>query len=228
MHLLIFSGDPEFIAAFQSAAEAFKQSAIAIADPVELMAKVSSQPCGLAVVDLDPKSGGAGLLPQIRSLSANREIVVFAGATNETSESVIASGANVVMYKPIQLDMAKRHLRDALMIAEGDRRQFNRVPLSGLASLRSAADGEISGVVLNVGEGGVALKLQRAPMERGPVVCRFRLPDDSEDIVTTGKITWADPAGNVGVRFLEAGSKSHKRLSEWISLVEGVTTGAAI
>ncbi len=216
MRSLIYSASQDFVSAFVQASEGFALEYEVTRSSAELMQLCATKMYDLAVVDFDPVLGGIDLLPSIRRDSANREIVIFAGAENQTSESVIALGASVCMYKPISVDMARRHLRDAKMITDGERRQFNRVSVSSPVYVLSLADGKIEGTMINIGEGGVALKLLRSPRERSSVEVGFRLPGHGSEIRAVGKITWADPGGNVGIRFNQIEPACRKRLVEWI------------
>lgn len=227
MRSLIYSADQEFVSAFKQAAEGFNLEYDVTRSGAELMQLCAAQRYDLAVIDFDPVLGGIDLLPVLRRESANREIVIFAGALNQTSDSVIALGASVCMYKPIPVDMARRHLRDALMITDGERRQFNRVSLSSPVYVLSVSDGKIEGTMVNIGEGGVALKLLRTPKERAAVEVGFQLPGHGSEIRAVGKITWADPVGNVGVRFNQIEAGNRKLILDWIVASEKSFSQAA-
>ena len=227
MRSLIYSADSEFISAFKEAAATFHLEYEVTHGAAELIQLCAASPYDLIVVDFDPALGGIDLLPVVRRESANREVVIFAGAIHQTAESVIALGASVCMYKPIAVDMARRHLRDALMITDGERRQFARVAASSPVYLLSVADGKIEGTMLNIGEGGVAMKLLRSPKERSSVEVGITLPGRQSQIRAVGKITWADPAGNVGIRFNQIEPELRKELIDWIVASEKSYSQAA-
>lgn len=220
MRSVIYSADPQFVAAFHSASTEFKLQHQSVSTPAELMQLCTSQTLDLVVIDLDPAIHGAEMLPLVKRESANREIVIFAGRSSESPESVLALGASVAMAKPISLDLARRHLRDALLITDGERRNYNRVSASGAMHVQSESDGRIDGELVNIGEGGLALKLTRMPRERATVEVVFKLPGEPAEIQAPGKISWADPAGNVGIRFVAMDPNSRYRLSDWIANAE--------
>ena len=220
MRSVIYSADPQFVAAFHNASSEFKLQHQHVTTSVDLIQLCSTQTLDLIVIDLDPAINGIEMLPLVKRESANREVVIFAGRNSETAESVLALGASVAMAKPISMDLARRHLRDALLITDGERRNYNRVSASGAMHMQSESDGRIDGELINVGEGGLALKLKRTPKERATVEVVFKLPGETDEIRAPGKISWADPVGNVGIRFVAMDPNSRYRLSDWIANAE--------
>lgn len=224
MRSVIYSADPQFVAAFHNASGEFKLQQQHVTTAGELMQLCTSQTLDLVVIDLDPAMHGADMLPLVKKESANRDVVIFAGRNNETAESVLALGASVAMAKPISVDLARRHLRDALLITDGERRNYNRVSASGAMHMQSESDGRIDGELINIGEGGLALKLTRTPRERANVEVVFTLPGEPGEIHAPGKISWADPVGNVGIRFIALDPPFRYRLSDWIANAEKAAT----
>lgn len=220
MRSVIYSADPDFVAAFHTASADFNLQQHHVTNPAELMQLCTAQKLDLIVIDLESVNSGLDMLPIVKKESANREVVIFAGSRNQSPESVLALGASVAMAKPVSLDLARRHLREALLITDGERRQYNRVTVSGPIQMQSVSDGRIEGELVNIGEGGLAFKLTRAPKERATVEVIFKLPGEPKEIHAPAKISWADPLGNVGVRFGPLDPTARYRLSDWIANAE--------
>lgn len=220
MRSVIYSADSQFVSAFQNACLGFDLQEQTAKTPAELMHLCTAQTLDLIIIDVDSAESGFQMIPLVKRESANREIVIFAAGTSKSPEAMIASGASLAMKKPVSIELARRHLRDALLITDGERRQFNRVPASGAMQMHSVSDGKIDGQLVNIGEGGLALKLSRVPKERAIVEVVFRLPGDPVEIHAPGKISWADAIGNVGVRFGALDPKSRYRLADWIANAE--------
>ncbi len=220
MRSVIYSADPDFVAAFHSACVGFDLQEYHARTPGELIQLCTTQMVELVVIDVDSATNGAEMLPIVKRESVNRELVIFAAGNERTPDSIISLGASVAMKKPVSIELARRHLRDALLITDGERRQFNRVAARGSMQMLSSSDGKIDGELVNIGEGGVALKLSRVPKERATVEVVFTLPGDTVEIHAAGKISWADPIGNVGVRFGALDPNFRYRLSDWIANAE--------
>jgi len=220
MRSIIYSADPEFVSAFQNASLSFNLRPECIQTPAELLHSCTSQTLDLVVIDLDSAEDAVEMLPLVKRESANRELVIFAASNRQSPEAMISMGASLAMAKPVSFELASRHLRDALLITDGERRQFNRVTVTGPMHLKTASDGKIEGQLLNIGEGGLALKLARVPKDRTTVEIVFKLPGDKTEFRAPGKITWADPRGNVGIRFGVLEAAARYRLSDWIANAE--------
>lgn len=227
MRCVIYSEDREFVSAFQSASSGVNLEATQVETTAELLQLCSSQTLDLVVVDADSAANAAEMIPIIKRESANREGVVFAASGKLPTESLVDLGASVAMKKPVSVEIARRHLRDVLLITDGERRQYFRVPLSGPIFLHSASDGSIDGQLVNIGEGGLALKLARTPKERATVEIVFRLPGENAEFRTPGKISWADPHGNVGIRFGALEPTARYRICDWIANAEKSSSASA-
>ena len=86
MRSVIYSADPQFVAAFHNASSEFSLQHQHVTAPADLMKLCSTQTLDLIVIDLDPAIKGAEMLPLVKSESANREVVIFAGRTSESPE----------------------------------------------------------------------------------------------------------------------------------------------
>lgn len=220
MRSVIYSADPQFVSAFQNACLGFDLQEQVANAPAELLHLCTAQTLDLIIIDVDSAESGIEMIPLVKRESANREIVIFAAGNSQLPEAMIATGASLAMKKPVSIELARRHLRDALLITDGERRQFNRVAASGAMQMHSVSDGKIEGELVNIGEGGISLRLSRVPTERAVVEVVFKLPGDTIEIHAPGKISWADAVGNVGVRFGALDPKSRYRLADWIANAE--------
>ena len=226
MRSVIYSADSQFVSAFQNACLGFDLQGQVAHIPAELMHVCATQALDLVVIDIDSAESGSEMISLVKRESANREIVIFAAGNSLSPEAIIALGASLAMKKPVSIELARRHLRDALLITSGERRLYARVAAAGAMHMQSPSDGKIEGELVNIGEGGVALRLSRVPKERATVEVVFKLPGDSVEIHAPGKISWADAVGNVGVRFGAMEPNSRYRLSDWIANAEKAALSA--
>lgn len=222
MRSVIYSADSEFVSAFHNASLRFSLGQERVQIPADLIRLCTSQTVDLLVMDLDSATNATDMLPIVKRESANREVVIFAASNQQRPEAMISMGASLAMTKPVSMESASRHLRDALLITNGERRQFNRVAVTGPMHMKTTADGKIEGQLVNIGEGGLALKLSRVPTDRATVEIAFTLPGEQVEFHAAGKITWADPVGNVGIRFGALEPATRYRLFDWIAKTENL------
>lgn len=220
MRSVIYSADPDFVSAFHNATLGFDLQQKHAQSAAELIHLCTSETFDLVVIDVDSPTNGHEMIPIVKRESANREVVIFAAGNEQLPDAMVNLGASLALRKPVSLELARRHLRDALLITDGERRLFNRVPVVGPIYMHSASDGKIDGELVNIGEGGLALKLSRVPKDRSTVEIVFKLPGESAEFHASGKITWADQGGNVGVRFATLEPTSRYRISDWIANAE--------
>src|SRR5437763_809978 len=71
-------------------------------------------------------------------------------------------------------------------------------------------------VVLNVSEGGIAVRLSEAAKVCQAVRARFNLPGIREAIDVQGQIAWADKHGRAGIRFMRVSSQLQSQLKQWL------------
>jgi hypothetical protein len=218
MRAVIYSVDQEFVSTFVSASTEIEFRHVR--SQAELLHECVAQTLELAIIDGDAGPASTETISTVRRQSANRECVIFAATGAQPTESLIAAGASVALKKPVSVEIARRHLRDVLLVTDGERRQYYRVPLTGPIHLHSVSDGKIDGELVNIGEGGLALKLARVPTERATVEVVFRLPGVRDEFRAPGKISWADRMGNVGIRFGAMEPNARYRLSDWIVAAE--------
>lgn len=76
---------------------------------------------------------------------------------------------------------------------------------------------QMSGKVLNVSAGGVALDGIREPFRLAQgFAISFALPGTNEMIEFKGQLVWAEPHGRAGVRFVDTPAALHDRLIQWL------------
>ena len=125
-------------------------------------------------------------------------------------------GARFVLYEPITLDRALQGLRAVRSLLYPQRRQQLRKPAYAPVCLRFVPGREIKAVVLNVSEGGIAVRLSEPATVREAVRARFNLPGIREPIDVQGQIAWVDKNGRAGIRFIHLSSQLHAQLKQWL------------
>src|SRR5579872_7001742 len=156
------------------------------------------------------------LLKDIRRQFENKTMIAaILGGDTSVSEA-FAMGAKFVLYEPITLDRALQGLRAVKSLMYPQRRQQLRKPAYAPVCLKFTPGREIKAVVLNVSEGGVAVRLSEPATVRQSVRARFTLPGIRNPIDVQGQIAWADKHGRAGIRFVHMSSELQAQLKQWL------------
>jgi len=171
------------------------------------------------VLDCDDVAGARELLDTIRRGRCNRMAAVLAVSNGaSTPASLFELGATFVVGKPVQRARLESHMAAALPMMLRENRRYFRFPCDLPVEI-SAAKWRITGRMLNVSEGGMAIRIM-VPAQV-TVQIRFDLPSTEHPLMeVTGEVVWTDGQGTAGVRFLHMPDLTRKRLQSWLSSLE--------
>ncbi|HTK95635.1 MAG TPA: PilZ domain-containing protein, partial [Terriglobales bacterium] len=169
-------------------------------------------------VDAGVESSGE-LLLDITQAPGGQRAVPFAILEGATSvKEAFSLGAGFILYKPLSIEKTKNSLRAAhgLMMRER-RRHFRHTLEDVIATLRFAGAPETNAEILDLSEGGMALRLLEYMERRGDLRASFRLPGHDQALEVEGEITWADDHGRIGVHFTAVPQPVRAALESWLS-----------
>jgi CheY-like chemotaxis protein len=171
------------------------------------------------VLDCDDVDGARDLLDAIRKGRCNRMAAVLAVSNGaSTSAALFERGATFVVSKPVQRARLESHLAAALPMMLRENRRYFRYPCDIPVEI-SSATWRIGGRVLNVSEGGMAVRIM-VPAQT-TVQVRFELPGTEHPrMEVTAEVVWTDGQGTAGVRFLHMPDLTRRRLQSWLSTLE--------
>ena len=174
------------------------------------------------IIDCDGVERGLDLLAQIRVSHSNKLSVVLAVVNGTTSVSMaVDAGANFVLGKPVEPKMLCSVLDSALPRMEREHRRYFRHKVDLPVELLCFSGENVTGKVMNVSEGGVAIThFVGLTAVEGVVTVRFRLPSaEPQTFQAKASVIWKD-ASAVGLHFLriEPGSRPH--FEAWLDSLE--------
>jgi len=103
---------------------------------------------------------------------------------------------------------------EALALVSPNRRRGHRQKLRNLAYVK--VDSNNGGILLDVGESGVAARIV-APLQNGqPVHLRVELPDPRLHFEAEGQVVRSEHAGPTGIELLEMPARSRRLLKDWL------------
>ncbi len=170
------------------------------------------------IVDCDQMDTTGELLRTVRESEANRDSIALGIIANDDGISnAFACGANLVIRKPVDSEEAGRILRTARALVTRMRRRFLRHVLHTLTYVR--IDGvHDTPMLLDIGEGGMAIQTLDALEEHRAFALRFVLPGDPEEFEAVAAAVWNDASGRVGLRFLGMPAAARRRLKDWLEV----------
>jgi FixJ family two-component response regulator len=169
------------------------------------------------IVDTDNAEGAALVLQTVRSLKVNKVRLVIALATAQTAGHLgFGAGAHLLIYKPVSVDrmgLAIRAVRN--LIARERRRSKVRVPLNVAATL--SRDGRtVAVLVVDLSEGGAAIRCNEPIPSSGIFTLQCRLPDTTQAFLAPAEVVWQADTGQSGIRFLNLSADSRRVLTNWL------------
>jgi CheY-like chemotaxis protein len=168
------------------------------------------------VVDCDDLQGGKQVLSQLRNSPSSKRAMAFAIINGGTTvREAFDMGANFVLDKPLTADRFNRTLRAAQGLMKREQRRYFRNVLESEATVSLGDGKELRGRILNLSEGGMALKLPMQLQSSTALRVRFFLPGGLR-IEAKAEITWLKENQAVGLRFAHMDAKMQRNLEQWL------------
>jgi CheY-like chemotaxis protein len=173
------------------------------------------------VIDCDGVERSLDLLAQIRASRSNKLSVVLAVVNGTTSVgTAVDAGANFVLSKPVEPKMLRSILDSALPRMEREHRRYFRHKVDLPVDLLCFSGEIVTGKMINVSEGGVALTHFGLAAVEGIVTVRFGLPSAvPQPFQAKAAVVWND-ASTMGLRFLRIESGCRPYFEAWLDSLE--------
>ena len=168
------------------------------------------------MVDCDDLASATEVLKAARTAPSNRRALTLT-LMKGSDPSAAGLGATFQLEKPLVAERAMRVLRAAYGMMLQERRRYQRLPSNQVVHLSYDSVLNQKAVMLNLSQGGVALRGVSGLPARHPVLLRFSLPGETHSIEAQAETTWST-GERVGVKFLKLSANSQKRLDLWLGL----------
>lgn len=212
---MVLSRDTDKVSVLMRAFSRLDIDVVVCSEPSSAVALMDRKKFEAVVIDFSVP-GAEGLLKDIRRHHEDKTMIAAILGGETSVSQAFAMGAKFVLYEPITMDRALQGLRAVKSLMYPQRRQQLRKPAYAPVCLKFGPGREIKAVVLNVSEGGIAVRLSEAATVRQAVRARFNLPGLRDAIDVHGQIAWADKHGRAGIRFLHISSDLHNQLKHWL------------
>lgn len=169
------------------------------------------------VIDCDGVEGGSEVIAGIRGSRGNHQSVIFTIVNGATSYATATElGANFVLGKPVDASRLRAYLQSSLHKMESEHRRYFRYQLSLEAEVIRRDGKVVPAQILNVSDGGLALRLLDRARLHGAVTIRFHIPGANKGPVTAIlAVSWCtEPI--FGMQFVGMDAESRSAYDDWL------------
>ena len=179
---------------------------------------VTEQKFNAVVVDFDdPDSAVLTLGNLSKTRSRSHAVTVALLADRAKVRNAFGTGANFVLYKPVNEEQAEGTLRAAASLIRNERRTSFRVPVQVPVTLTNGEHDSINGILLDLSEEGMDVLASRPLYCSAVLSVRFMLPDLLSDLELPGEVVWANPNGESGIHFADIPENARPMLRKWLA-----------
>src|SRR5580692_11152698 len=161
-------------------------------------------------------SGTLELIEAIRKGSSNGKAAIFACVTSAAeTTATLNAGANFVLRTPLSVEGVALHITIAKDIMLRERRRFFRHPVNLALTLKDG-EGEQRGRIINLSEGGMAVRAARGLNQWSVIQFAFELSLGVE-ISGKGQVAWTSSEGMAGILFQTLQGMGRGYLGAWLA-----------
>ena len=170
------------------------------------------------IVDCDGMERGMEIVVAVRNSRSNRKSVIFTILNGKTSvATAMECGSNFVLGMPLDVDRLSTYFQSSLHKMESEHRRYFRYQLSLDAEIVRRDGKVIPAQILNVSDGGLALRLLDQANLHGSVSIRFAIPNAERTfIIAVAVLCWSRPP-IFGMKFFGMEEETKAAYWEWLS-----------
>ena len=213
---LVLCNDPEIVDVLRPLLDRFGLSAEVCTGREQAESLLGSRKFNPVIVDCEQHDDASHLLRSLRASDANRDTIAL-GLIKDSAHlrDAFSMGANLVLRKPIIPDEAERILRTASSLVSRMRRRFLRHVIHTLAYAHIEGVSDVP-MLLDLGEGGIAVQGLEPLEERQSYSLRCTLPNTDLEFHAVAAVAWTDSSARAGLRFLGMSPASRQALQQWL------------
>ena len=170
------------------------------------------------IIDWNDSEDSTRIVRATRKSSPNRNSTIVAMVHGNSETHALLAGANFMIHKPANLDLATRCMRAAYGTMLQNRRRAARVPVDISVVARLAEGGEIEARISDISVDGLALQCKQPLQVNREVLAHFSLTGSNSVIHATGRIVNANDTGRAGVRFSFVPEEDRNLLERWLAV----------
>jgi len=177
--------------------------------------------CFVLVVDFELPGAGEVTRMAANLAPGQRPVVIALGALWPGTGAAFQSGANRILYKPLEMAEVKDALSPRGRLLKKDRRQSPRHQLKTMVYLECEGR-TLPAVAINVCEHGFAVQAMEPVPLRSNLYFHCTLPGTAFTLRGHADIVWADERGRAGAFFSHLAPSDRKHLKHWLGKHSGL------
>jgi len=181
-------------------------------EPARARAKLAKSKIDALIVDCDLE----GTTSFLHGLAGGLNNVPLVLISSPKSRRLLKDDATFFFQKPISVEQAVRTLSAARNLILDGRLRYHRHTLDMPAHVRYAKNKRLEVSLLNLSQGGVAVRPRKPTALKGKVRLEFKLPGSRSSWKVDGDVVW-NRAGNHGIRFAEMSQRTKQGLHLWLA-----------
>lgn len=187
-------------------------------DPIGALELIGRNHFDGFIVDCDGMERGTEIIVAVRNSRSNRQSVTFTIVNGKTSiATAMESGSNFVLGMPLDIDRLTTYFQSSLHKMEREHRRYFRYQLSLDADIVRRDGKIVPAQILNVSDGGLALRLLDQASIHGSVSIRFAIPNAERTLITAvAVLCWSRPP-IFGMKFFGMDEEIKAAYREWLS-----------
>jgi PilZ domain len=214
---LLFSGDADVLGVMNQILESFAIQTEVCTEVGSALEAVTHRRLDAVIVDWNAANDPTRVVRSARKSSpnSNSTIVAMVDAGSETHALLV--GANFMIYKPVDLDHARRCMRAAYGTMLQERRRSARVSVDIPVVARTSELGILDARISDLSVGGLALQCKVPLQIDREVSLVFSLTGTDEVVRVTGKTVNGNATGRAGIRFSFVPEEDLNSLENWLA-----------
>ncbi len=175
-------------------------------------AKLAKSKIDALIVDCD-LDGSAKFLRAVKQEPNTVPLLIIGSARHKELRS---ANANFVFEKPISVEQAVHKLSAARNLIVNGRLRYHRQPLDMPAYISYGRAKPVRANLLNVSQGGVAIRSEHGISLPNAVRVRFTIPGSNLKVGARGEVVWSRQM-DAGIRFSRMTARSTRDLQLWLA-----------
>jgi hypothetical protein len=214
---LLFSANTELLQVMQEVLSGFAIQTEVYSEIGSALDVVTHRRVDALIVDWDLANDPTRVVRSARKSSPNRNSTIVAMVDGGSETHALLVGANFMIYKPVDLEHARRCMRAAYGTMLQERRRAARVSVDIPVIARVSDVGIMEARVSDLSVGGLALQCDQPLQNDREVSLVLALPHTNNMLRITGKVVNGSETGRAGVRFSFVPEADLSVLESWLA-----------
>jgi CheY-like chemotaxis protein len=208
--------DKQSLSTLKAALEQLEFEMVKSPSGQEALELVMTGCCSTLIVDFDLPGAEevirmAALLPPIQK----PELLAVASRAWPGTGQAFQSGANRILYRPLEAEQIKEALHSGKKARKSSRRKTARYEVKTLVYL-DLEKGTLPGVSIDIGEHGLAVQATEPVPITSNLAFRCVLPGTNITLQGHADVMWASDRGRAGIFFSKLAPTARKHLKHWL------------